>query len=452
MAQIGEIVNVSITRESLPLSQAAQSTLLIAGDSDKLPAADVIVLTFAGAIITDNVITLKLNGEIITTTWDSDNDTTVAALATLIQAKATVATAAATGSPKDIITITAAGDETAPIVVTDPVVTLGASQTTIANVRTPAVRTKSYSSLTAVAVDFATTDEEYLAATDFFAQNPHPESVKIGRIVNGNDWSDELTLVSNADDAWYFLVITSRTQADVVDVAAWAEDLVKQFHTASADSNIPDSGVSSDIAAVFEAADYARSFTFFNELAGAPTYPEVALISTIATKVPGSATLAFWELDDVTPSDTLTEAERDTILITKSANLYTTIGATGQTRQGQMANGEFSDIIWGADALEAQMTANVFAVISAADKVAYTDAGIASIEGAVRATLDDFIASGFLTARPDLYDGQPYQVTVPKVADVSQANKANRLLTDITFTATLAGAIHAVTITGIVAV
>ena len=43
--QITEIVDVTITRESLPLSQAAQSTLLVAGDSDKLPAADVIVLT-----------------------------------------------------------------------------------------------------------------------------------------------------------------------------------------------------------------------------------------------------------------------------------------------------------------------------------------------------------------------------------------------------------------------
>ena len=40
------------------------------------------------------------------------------------------------------------------------------------------------------AIDFATTDPEYLAAADFFAQDPHPTSVKIGRIVNGNDWSE----------------------------------------------------------------------------------------------------------------------------------------------------------------------------------------------------------------------------------------------------------------------
>ena len=449
--QIREIVRVDITRETLPLSQSGFSTLLIAGDSDKLPDADVIVLTNDADLIASNVYSLKLNGVLYTETYAASNDATMTALAAQLQALGTVTTAVASGSPKRIITITSAGDETAPIIVTEAAVTLGASQANVTNVRTPAVRTKSYTSLTAVAEDFAVTDPEYLAAADFFAQDPHPSSVKIGRIVNGNDWSDELTLISNADDAWYFLIITSRTQADVEDAAAWADALVKQFHTASADVNILASGVSSDIASVFEIAEYDRCEAFFNELAAA-TYPEVAWIAVLATKTPGSATWNFKALTGVTPSTTLTDAQRSTVLTTKKANLYTTVGGRSIMREGQMANAEFIDLVWGTDYLEAVMTEAIFDVLAEADKVPYTDQGAASIEGAIRATLDDFIASGFLDARPETYDGQPYEVVIPKVADQTQANRANRIFADITFRASLAGAIHEVEVAGTVAV
>ena len=43
-------------------------------------------------------------------------------------------------------------------------------------------------------------------------------------------------------------------------------------------------------------------------------------------------------------------------------------------------------------------------------------------------------------------------VTVPKAADVPPTDKANRILRDVKFTATLAGAIHAVVIRGKVSV
>jgi hypothetical protein len=40
----------------------------------------------------------------------------------------------------------------------------------------------------------------------------------------------------------------------------------------------------------------------------------------------------------------------------------------------------------------------------------------------------------------------------PKVKDVSSADRANRVLPDVTFSATLAGAIHAVEILGTISV
>ena len=64
----------------------------------------------------------------------------------------------------------------------------------------------------------------------------------------------------------------------------------------------------------------------------------------------------------------------------------------------------------------------------------------------VREILDLGITQGILAADP------APTITVLKVADVSQADKANRNLPDITFNATLAGAIHKVTVRGTVSV
>ena len=43
-----------------------------------------------------------------------------------------------------------------------------------------------------------------------------------------------------------------------------------------------------------------------------------------------------------------------------------------------------------------------------------------------------------------------YEISVPTAASVSSADRTSRTLNDVTFTATMAGAIHTVTIAGIV--
>ena len=64
----------------------------------------------------------------------------------------------------------------------------------------------------------------------------------------------------------------------------------------------------------------------------------------------------------------------------------------------------------------------------------------------MKASLRAAVNQGILAADP------APTVTVPKVADVSAADKTARLLPDMKFTGTLAGAIHKVTITGVVSV
>ncbi len=80
------------------------------------------------------------------------------------------------------------------------------------------------------------------------------------------------------------------------------------------------------------------------------------------------------------------------------------------------------------------------------NKVPYTDTGIAMIEAEVRRALDLGVTNNFLAADPE------YTVEVPRAAAVPPNDKANRILRNVSFQATLAGAIHFVEIRGVVSV
>jgi hypothetical protein len=79
-------------------------------------------------------------------------------------------------------------------------------------------------------------------------------------------------------------------------------------------------------------------------------------------------------------------------------------------------------------------------------KVPYTNAGITAIEGEIRRSLTEGVTNDFIATEP------AFTVTTPNVSDVSQADKANRVLRNVTFQATLSGAIHVVEINGVVSI
>ena len=79
-------------------------------------------------------------------------------------------------------------------------------------------------------------------------------------------------------------------------------------------------------------------------------------------------------------------------------------------------------------------------------KVPYTDAGIAVIQSEVMRALALGVSNYFLASDPSPV------VTVPKAADVPPTDKANRILRNVKFQATLSGAIHVVVVRGIVSI
>lgn len=159
---------------------------------------------------------------------------------------------------------------------------------------------------------------------------------------------------------------------------------------------------------------------------------------------PGKVTFALKTLTGVTPNQ-LTSTNR-TNLTNRKANSYEPVGDTGiaVTFDGTVASGEYLDVIRDLDFVKDDISKAVFDVLVGNPKLPYTNAGIAVIQGTILARLNAHVVMG-------IFSGDPAPaVTVPLVANVSAADKAARRLTNVRFTATLAGAIHSVVVTGTV--
>jgi hypothetical protein len=258
--------------------------------------------------------------------------------------------------------------------------------------------------------------------------------------------ADSLDAVEGADDDWYAIACTDRTSAVVQAIALWAESRVKLFGTASADPNIIDQAVGTDttsIAALFNNAGYVRSFVLYHQDA-ANDYPECAWFGRCLPFQPGSETWAFKTLTTMAYSDLTTNQSNNAR--NKKANTYEYVAGVGITQNGTVSGNEYIDIIRGVDWLTSTIQTYVFSVLVNSPKVPYTDAGITTIEAQIRRALQEGVENSFLTNDPD------FVVTVPKAANVSSADKAARILRNVSFQATLAGAIQAVQINGTVTV
>jgi hypothetical protein len=236
--------------------------------------------------------------------------------------------------------------------------------------------------------------------------------------------------------SWYGLILADpNSNARAVALAAWVETREKIFGVTSFDH---DNGQSGSTMFALEAAGYNRTFTMFsndqNSRAAAAWMGGRFAIDA------GSQTWAYKALPGVTV-DTLTSTF-ETSIFAVNGNTYTVIGGLSNTNQGKMASGEWIDAIRGRDWFTAEVRANVFGVLANATKVPFTDKGVQMVVKEVKAAQTAGIAAGFLAADPEPF------VTFPLVADVSDANKIARILPDVYFEQTLAGAIHIVNLTG----
>jgi len=247
-----------------------------------------------------------------------------------------------------------------------------------------------------------------------------------------------ISAIRDVEDSWYALSASSHLVADIEEIAGVIETL-KKIYVYSTDEAAAITSATTDIFSTLSALNFDRACGIFDPDADT-AYPEAALLGVMLPKDPGSATWAFKTLVGQ-DADALTPTESSNAR-GKNGNTYETIGGVDVTRFGTSAEGEFMDIIRGVDWLESRLQERIFAKLVAADKIPYTEQGVAIIEAEIRGQLREAIDAGVIAADPK------FVITTPVVADITSVVKATRALPTITFTATLEGAIHKTTITG----
>ena len=307
-------------------------------------------------------------------------------------------------------------------------------------------RARVYGSVAEMASDgWTSSDAVYKIANAIFSQNPSVNKIVVGR-KDSNDATVDAALnaIANENNDWYGIVVDQALVSNFADVASWVETAKKFAIFWITDVNAYDPSKSTDLASVLKLANRNRSAVVWHATpAGGADYPDAAWMGEGFPYEPGTSTWAYKTLNGVTP-DTLL-ASQETALKNKNCNYYMTVGGVSITQEGKVASGEYIDIIIGTDWIEARLREAVYSALVNNRKIPYDDTGIAMIEGLVKGVLNEAASKGILQA-------DSIAVTVPKYADITQADKLARKLPDVKFSALYQGAIHSVTINGTISV
>lgn len=250
--------------------------------------------------------------------------------------------------------------------------------------------------------------------------------------------ADYLAIQVDNDD-FYAVLPTSHATLEIEALAVTIEAQKKIMLFASADDDILTGvGVMADL----KTSGFVRTIGMYHPKP--QQYGGAGWAGKLLPLDPGSAT---WKFKTIAGLDvvSLTETEQTNVL-DDNGNIYVEVAGISITCNGTSASGEFIDITRGIDEFEQRLQERIFGVLANLPKLPFTNQGIAVVEGEIRAQQQEAITSGVFAADP------APTVTVPDASDVSVTDKANRLLPDVGFTATLAGAIHAVEIDGTVSV
>jgi hypothetical protein len=251
-----------------------------------------------------------------------------------------------------------------------------------------------------------------------------------------------LTNIRNDNDDWFMLCLASYGYADALAAMATIEALSRMHCLTVYDRQAAISaGDTQNLAYVNQANNYANSFVIYSDVfqqLGA------AWMGLCLPFDPGAETWKFKTLGGVTAAN-LTESQA-TNLENIKANWYAEIGGVDITSEGVVGSGEFIDIIRLVYWTEARIREGIYTRLTQLPKMPYTDVGFSIVESEIRQVLRQGIANG------GYIDDEKLSVTVPKRADISTADAALRILPDVTFYATLAGAVHSVAVQGTVSV
>ena len=302
-------------------------------------------------------------------------------------------------------------------------------------------RVKVYTSLEAVADDFAVTTSAYKATQKLLGGDIRPSRFMIGVKTEDESYTEALQACVEYNNDWYALIIESKAIADIKLAAAFIQAQRKIFGASSKDVNILDPVETADIGSWLKDGGYDRTFLVYHKDADTD-FPEAAWIGTQLPEVPGSNTWAFKggagvQISRLTSSNT-------SALNAKNVNYFTRVAGVNMFQTGCTSEGEWIDTMIFIDWVQARIQEQVFYRLATRKKIPMTQPGALIIEAEIRSVLDQGVRNGGIAEAP------PYTVQSPDVLLIPEVQRAQRVMGDFKFQARLAGAVHKVIIRGVV--
>lgn len=303
--------------------------------------------------------------------------------------------------------------------------------------------------VTAAAVDAVVTLTVVAGARLTFVGD-NTATVAIG-YTNHEDMDDciQAIVADNAD--FFFITSDSRDETDIKDLASYAESSKRIYGVAVYQAAMLDPADKTDILSELNALQYDNTFVVGLNADQAGEYHEMAVLGSMASLNAGSSTIHGKTLKGVSISDFKGETEENAVL-GKKGIIYVMIAGVGFAVQGYMVSGQYFDNIRGKLWLEARLQEDLFILIKQKSdlglKIPYTNTGVAMAVSVIDKRLQQAISQGFLSDDP--VDAPV--ITPPLVQNIPDQDKLDRYLPDIPFTATLAGAIHTITVRGYVTI
>lgn len=327
---------------------------------------------------------------------------------------------------------------------------------------------RTYTTLTALAVDFPDTTETYKAMARWLGGTPATRKVKVWGVATA-DATITVTLNKARNVLWwYWSFFTKDVYADAADVAliaAWhdtAESFFINCQTGTSATAIRVPATTTDIASVLTTGGYRHTTT---EAHATDPYAGIALCKHFAavnySAANSTITGEFKKSPGVTAED-LTDTAYDAMTKdTKKCAFYSVVELQGSTDAGRWLNtwshssyGEWMDDVVNLDAFVNALKVSLYnAAAGQVTKLAQTPVGQAVLIGAARAVCEQYITNNYLGPRnyTDPDDGlEKYTVgyeilTKPEdILDLSDTDRDARKSAAIRIRIFRAGAIHQV--------
>lgn len=267
---------------------------------------------------------------------------------------------------------------------------------------------------------------------------------------SNSDILEDLSAIAEVNNTWFWLVTDSHADADILDVAGYAQEHDKIFWTSSQDPDVVNAEDGNVLSQLTLEGYNNTGFAMWRTDADT-TFPEAAIVGAMAAADPGTTTLHGKTLTGLSVQKLGTTQE--TNIVAQNGNIYRREYGVNFYRDGRMVSGQFCDVIHHALWVKARVAESLFGLLKRQSDllkgVRFTSVGLAQVRQAIWENpinvgiLNDSIANEINVSeetgqredlRPTIY--------VPNRADIPTNDIAQRVLNGVVVEYVYAGFIH----------